>query len=506
MIMKKSILFLYLGSSLTALSANDVYQTPNTGTVYSFADLAKIEDSGVTQLDDNTFSLSKDIDILDQDGLVLDNNATLRMGADILVRMYGGNNNFAPADTATIMPTEEGIKPKGIHFLDTSVPQSVKHVRFEGAGLRLGAPAGVTVESCSFIEHNTRIGNYAIGFVASSINNAVRNCYFYRTHLSAIGAGSNLAAGVVIEDNVFEDCSTDNRNYPVINETPAADNGAIIIRRNTIYGGKRTLPGAISVSNMLSMIGNHRIEIEDNYMDNSRYGINILGNYMNVKIKGNKIINCHYETNAMNGGSGITVNSTSDSNPTSVYVEGNTIDGCLWGATIIGKTRANFGNNADASSSDYNPGGNVFANNGNCGKTPAGAENAWDPAIPYDLYNNTALTIYAQGNTWGGADQSAEEIEKRIYHKADNSALGEVVYLPAGGVAGINEIETPDFSISVSGAGRFSVNGVDATTPVVVYDLSGIRLFNGTAGQEITTSHRGAAIVVVGGKSVRILL
>ena len=120
MIMKKSILFLYLGSSLTALSANDVYQTPNTGTVYSFADLAKIEDSGVTQLDDNTFSLSKDIDILDQDGLVLDNNATLRMGADILVRMYGGNNNFAPADTATIMPTEEGIKPKGIHFLDTS--------------------------------------------------------------------------------------------------------------------------------------------------------------------------------------------------------------------------------------------------------------------------------------------------------------------------------------------------------------------------------------------------
>ncbi|WP_289768696.1 hypothetical protein [Muribaculum intestinale] len=148
----------------------------------------------------------------------------------------------------------------------------------------------------------------------------------------------------------------------------------------------------------------------------------------------------------------------------------------------------------------------MFANNGNCGKTPAGAENAWDPAIPYDLYNNTALTIYAQGNTWGGADQSAEEIEKRIYHKADNSALGEVVYLPAGGVAGITEIETPDFSISVSGAGRFSVNGVDATTPVVVYDLSGIRLFNGTAGQEITTSHRGAAIVVVGGTSVRILL
>ena len=379
--------------------------------------------------------------------------------------MYGGNNNFAPADTATIMPTEEGIKPKGIHFLDTSVPQTVKHVRFEGAGLRLGAPAGVTVESCSFIEHNTHIGNYAIGFVASSINNAVRNCYFYRTHLSAIGAGSNLAAGVVIEDNVFEDCSTDNRNYPVINETPAADNGAIIIRRNTIYGGKRTLPGAISVSNMLSMIGNHRIEIEDNYMDNSRYGINILGNYMNVKIKGNEIINCHYETNAMNGGSGITVNSTSDSilHPYTSRATQSTV------ASGVPPSSEKHGPTSEIMPTplrqNYNPGGNVFANNGNCGKTPAGAENAWDPTIPYDLYNNTALTIYAQGNTWGGTDQSAEEIEKRIYHKADNSALGEVVYLPAGGVAGITEIETPDFSISVSGAGRFSVNGVDATTP-----------------------------------------
>ena len=57
------------------------------------------------------------------------------------------------------------------------------------------------------------------------MGNEVRHCYFLRTAMSAIGAGANIAAGVVIEDNIMEDCSTANRNYPVINETPAADNG-----------------------------------------------------------------------------------------------------------------------------------------------------------------------------------------------------------------------------------------------------------------------------------------
>lgn len=504
--MKKFLLILSLGSALAAYSANPIYETPNTGTVYTFADLAKIEESGVTQINENTFSLSKDINIRANDGLVLGNNTMLRLGVDVLVKIMGNNNDFAPTDTATIMPDGDGVKPKGIQFTDAIEPQTVKHVRFEGAGLRLGAPGGVTVENCSFIEHNARSGNNAIGFVASSINNIVRNCYFYRTQLAAIAAGSNIAAGVIIEDNIFKDCSTANRNYPVINEVPAADNGPVIIRRNTIYGGKRTLPGAISVSNMLNMLGDHQILIEDNYMDNSRYGINILGNYMTVKIIDNEIINCHYEVNAMNGGSGITVNSTSETDPTTVYAEGNKIDGSLWGVTIIGKAKANFGNLTDTSSPDYNPGKNIFANNGNCAKAPEGAENAWDPTIPYDFYNNTASTIYAQGNTWGGSDQSAEEIEKRIFHNKDNSSLGQVVYLPAAETSGITEFETCDFSISVLDKGSFSVNGVDEDTAVKVYDLGGIQLFDGTAAGIISLNYHGTVIVIVGEKATRIIL
>ena len=134
--------------------------------------------------------------------------------------MYGGNNNFAPADTATIMPTEEGIKPKGIHFLDTSVPQTVKHVRFEGSRSAPGRPG--RCNGRELLVYRTQYPHRQLCHRICGVEHQQRGAQLLllpHTHLSAIGAGSNLAAGVVIEDNVFEDCSTDNRNYPVINET-----------------------------------------------------------------------------------------------------------------------------------------------------------------------------------------------------------------------------------------------------------------------------------------------
>ncbi len=428
--MKVLLPLLALGVVMTAYAKNEVYTTANTGTVYTFADLAKIEGTGVTQIDDNTFSVVNDIDVMANDGIALTNGMTLQLGKDVLIRLYGSKSSLTP-DTATVVPIE-GQAPKGFHFTEIDKPIELKHVRFEAAGIKIGGDYGVTVENCTFYEHNDKIGHAAIDMVGSSINNVVRNCRFVRTTCAAIASGSNVAAGIIIEDNVMEDCSTANRNYPVINQTPAGANGPVIIRRNKIYGGKRTRPGALSMSNMLSMIGDHKIVIEDNYMDNSRYGINILGNYMDIRVVNNQVIDCHYETNAMNGGSGITVSSTSESHATRVYIEGNRFEGCLWGATVIGNPNVNLGHLTDVTDGDYNPGRNVFKNNGNCGTAPEGAETAFDPSKPYDLYNNTALTLYAQGNTWGCEQQTAEQIETRIYHVADDPNLGEVIFLPAG--------------------------------------------------------------------------
>ena len=158
----------------------------------------------------------------------------------------------------------------------------------------------------------------------------------------------------------------------------------------------------------------------------------------------------------------MTVNSTSEAHPTKVYVEGNRFEGCLWGATIIGKTIANLGHLTDANDKDYNPGGNIFKNNGNCGTTPAGADTAFDPTIPYDLYNNTAMTLYAQGNTWGCKEQTAEEIEKQIFHYADDSKLGQVIFLPAGNASVVTEITESGEAVPVM---YVQPSGIISNTP-----------------------------------------
>ncbi|MCM1021749.1 MAG: hypothetical protein NC343_05780 [Muribaculum sp.] len=506
--MKKLLPILTAGLALTGAAKNDVFTTSGDGKVYTFADLAAIEGSGVTKIDDNTYKMVNDLEVEAADGLTITNNLTVLLGTDVELTLKGGNFNFAPADTATFKPAEAGVKPKTIHFTDMVEPLEIKHIRIEGAGLRLGGPYPTLVENCTFYEHLANKSNYAVSFVGQSVGNIVRNCLFVRSNLSAIGAGSNVAAGVTIEDNLFEDCSTANRNYPVINEVPAAANGPIIIRRNTIKGGMRTMPGAISISNMMSMLGDHKVQIEDNYMDNSRYGINILGNYMDIRVINNKIINCHYETNAMNGGSGITINSTikegSTARRTKVHVEGNYIDGSLWGITVIGQVSANIGHLTDPSDPDYNPGRNVFKNNGNSKKEDG--SNPWDISTPYDLYNNTTETLYAQGNTWGGPDQTPAEIEKRIFHNVDDPNLGEVIFLPAATTSGINNVDSDNVVIKSNGDGSFSVEGTEARTTVSVYDLTGVCLYNGATGESVQLNRRGLVLVVVGDKATRLAL
>ena len=81
----------------------------------------------------------------------------------------------------------------------------------------------------------------------------------------------------------------------------------------------------------------------------------------------------------------------------------------------------------DTDASDYNPGGNVFIDNGNNGTL-------------YDIYNNSSNTVYAQGNFWNVASQDSVSIETVVYHKNDNPTLGEVIYMPAGDVQGVRDV------------------------------------------------------------------
>ena len=176
--------------------------------------------------------------------------------------------------------------------------------------------------------------------------------------------------------------------------------------------------GGIAVANMMGISGTNKVLIEGNDVRGCRYGITTNGT-MDVRIIDNILVDNKYESNAMNGGSGVSIYNSNGGQK--VYMSGNHIEGHLWGITNIGNVsdgtgpELNLGNLTEGD--DYNPGGNVFINNGNGG-------------VLYDLYNNSPLTVYAQGNTWNVEVQDEESIEKVIFHKKDNASLGEVIFMP----------------------------------------------------------------------------
>lgn len=192
---------------------------------------------------------------------------------------------------------------------------------------------------------------------------------------------------------------------------------------NVITGiGTNTLAGGIGINNMLGYTQLGSATVEGNRIVDNRYGIAMIG-ALNLTVKDNDIINNIYDKNVLTGGEGLSI--SDGSNKGSAYIEGNHIEGNLWGITVVGAPSVNAGKVSDPASADYNPGHNIFVNNGNGGKL-------------YDLYNNGTGTVYAQGNKWNVALQDSASIEEVIVHKADADSLGLVIFMPPYSPTGIN--------------------------------------------------------------------
>lgn len=211
--------------------------------------------------------------------------------------------------------------------------------------------------------------------------------------------------------------------------------------------------GAIAVGNLTLLQASNRVVIENCELVEHRYGITGVGP-MNMEIRNNRLVNNNHESNPMNGGSGISLSGYNYG--LNAVISGNHIENSLWGVTLIQCSNVSLGevDNPDS------PGGNTFKDNGNNGQ-------------PYDLYNNGVNTVYAQLNTWSVPEQTAEQIETVIFHKADNPNLGEVIYMPAADTEGISDI-----TVAGSQARYFDLQGRPVESPV-----SGlyIEISNGTA-------------------------
>ncbi len=438
-----------------AVNAYAEYETLGDGTTYTLSSLSQIEGSGVTK-DGLVYTLSDDITVKEGDTFSIEAGATVKMASGITLRIEGVADFEAPEDSRVLITrSDEEATPKGVYVLnDATVDGSkFKNIDFEYASLRSFGEVGFNVENCSFRYSNgqlTSTGAFAIG---KGGNFQVTNCTFEYCVVPAIGGTATSACGLVVDNCTFVDNNTENSNKPQINVTVGCDNDVKILNC-TITGAQRDKVGGIAVGNLMMLSGTNNVLIENCTVTNNRYGITGVGP-MNMTVKDNTLIDNRYDSNPMNGGSGISMSYYTNS-----IISGNVIKNSLWGITLISIESANLGEIGNADS----PGNNVFQDNGNDGSS-------YDPSTPYDLYNNSSATVYAQNNIWSVSEQTAELIETVIYHHADNSSLGEVIYMPAGDPASIDAV-ADDASKPYVANGTLIVPGAE-TGKVEVYTIDG---------------------------------
>lgn len=458
----KKIITLMFAAALAAGAYADEFVSPGKGTVYTLEDLSKIETCGVRKVEgawvlDSTFTIS------DGDVLRLQNNEVVKFTNKLQVRV-NGTLDCAPADTVLITRDSEESTPKGFRMYSDNAKAILKNARFEYVGFTFGGDkAQLTAENCTFYKYNgTLSSGGALNFTASCTGNLVDRCNFLESASAAISNGANTPIGIKITNCYFGANNYKNSNRPQINLTTYGTED-VEISDNTIIGGHYTKVGGIAVSNMLGMAFSNKVVLKNNVVKENRYGINVTGP-VNAYIIDNDIVDNTYETNANNGGSGISIYDSAGKG--AAYIKGNLIQNNLWGVTIIGSPEVNAGKVEDQNAADYNPGENVFKNNGNNN-------------VLYDLYNNGPKTVYAQGNLWNVEVQDSVSIEKVVWHKVDNETLGLVIFMPAGKTeqTSVTEVKT---AAPVESVRYFDAMGRESAVPFEGINIVVARHTDGT--------------------------
>lgn len=423
--MKKTVTFLCI-AAMAASAYADEFVSPGNGTTYTLEDLSKIASCGVRQ-EAGAWVLDSAFTISEGDVLKLQNNEVVKFTDKLLV-LVDGTLDCAPADTVTITRYGDST-PKGFRLYGDNSKAILKNARFEYVGLSMASANGnVVAENCTFYKYNASLSSAAcLNFAKSNKGNVVERCSFLESVTGAIGNGANTPVGIKVSNCYFYANNSGNSNRPQINLTCYGTED-VEISNNTVIGGHYTKVGGIAVNNMLGQAFSNKVVIKNNVVKENRYGITVTGS-LNVDIIDNDIVDNTYETNANNGGSGISLYDSAGKGK--VYVKGNLIENNLWGITVIGNPDVNAGKVEDRNAADYNPGKNVFKNNGNNN-------------VLYDLYNNGTKTVYAQGNTWNVAKQDSASIETVVFHQVDNPKLGLVIFMPAGDIepTSVTEVKT----------------------------------------------------------------
>lgn len=412
--MKKTVMWLLCGISFTGITQE--FSTPNLGVNWSLEDVLQ-NSEGVVSFEDNVYTISQDILVAQNDTLTLSVNQNILMDEDVLLTVEGTFLSLGQPESLVTINASDSLTPyKGFRFTEESTVKINATVINNGGGLKAITPNFEMTNS--FLSYN-HSGVSTGGVVSFSYGSPlVQGNSFTENDLPAVSSPANRMVSARIIDNVIYGNGQANLNRPQINMgTTGLDTLKII--GNLITGDRNlNMVGGIGISNFTG--GDIVAVIEGNTITDNRYGITVAGGNAYVEIVDNMIEDNDTQGDPMLGGSGISVNSTVDSQH--IIAKLNSIRGNLWGITIIDKASMNLGDDED------NEGGNVFADNGNGG-------------VVYALYNNSTSMILAKHNCWiEGGDPTLEEVAEVIVDVADDATLGEVIYDPINcGVLSLNE-------------------------------------------------------------------
>ena len=445
--MRKIVLAAMTAAMAVTNTMAEDFKTAGNGTVWTMTLLSETAASGVTKTGEKTFTMADNVEIAEGDFFNIEDGITVKMDNNICLTI-SGDADFRANERVLFTATGETAKPYGIFMSNDNKVTNFTNIDFEYAGLKNFGLYGMDADNCTFTRHNGVSGNAALSMGTNGSEFHITNCTFTDCAKSAIGGAANYMNPVTIENCIFTGNGTANMNTPQLNITTAAN---VVIRNCKITGNpEHTMVGGIVVSNLVGLTGELNTLIEGNEIRDNRFGLATYCEQTAV-IRNNTIVDNNHETNPMNGGSGINIYDPYKTQTTTIT--GNYIENNLWGITIIGGKNVNVGKTEDKDAEDYNPGLNVFLNNGFDG-------------TPYDLYNNSTITVYAQGNYWKSvATQDRESIETVVFHKNDNAALGEVIFMPA--------LDSDPTAIANT---TITANG---TTEI--YTLDGIKLGTGDA-------------------------
>ena len=372
---------------------------------------------GVTGIgfDDNNVVLTKShFTIVEGNDLTINEGETLLFAGSAQLEMSG----TLTANKALFAAAEGSeATAKGLRFIGDDAMANLVDCTFNKVNVNFGSTNGYLIANgCTFNEQTSKGGNSAINFTSTCTGNVIEDCTFNNPELASVASGANAGVGATIKNCTFTKDFSSTRLYPAINMS--VNSYDMIIEGNEVKGpAVETRAGGIAVSNLLGNSTAGTIYVIGNKVEDCSYGITLTGGG-NIRMEDNIVKNNKYIANVNSGGSGINITCNSSVTVAKAYLRGNHIEGNVWGVTVIGNADVNAGCLEPGEDMEYNPGENVFIDNGNSG-------------VLYDWYNNTANTSYAQGNLWNVEVQDAEHIEQVIVHQADISSLGEVIYMPA---------------------------------------------------------------------------